>query len=90
MEIAYRGPGGARLELHEGAFCAEGSSCIPPGVDAGAATFGDLEATLVELTDGGWAASVGDGSAFSYLAVGTGIRRAAFLAVTDAFIVVGD
>lgn len=90
MEIAYKGPGGARLELHEGAFCAAGSSCVPDGSDVGTASFGDLEGTLISTNDGGWAVSVADGEAISYLAVGSGLGQDAFTAATDAFIVVGD
>jgi hypothetical protein len=89
MEIAYKGPGGARLELHEGAFCSEGDSCVPDGSEAGTAAFGDLEGTLIETSDGGWAVSVAPEAAFSYLAVGSGIGQDAFMAATDAFIVVG-
>ena len=90
MEITYRGPGGARLELHEGAFCAADASCVPDGSDTGTASFGDLEGTLISTSDGGWAVSVAPGEAFSYLAVGRGIGQDAFTAATDAFIVVGD
>ena len=90
MEIAYRGPGGARLELHEGAFCAPDTSCVPDGSDIGTAFFGDLEGTLISTNGDGWAVSVAEGEAFSYLAVGSGIGQDAFTAATDAFIVVGD
>ena len=90
MEIAYRGPGGARLELHEGAFCAAGASCVPNGSEDGTASFGDLEGTLIATSDGDWAVSVAPDEAFSYLAVGSGIGKDAFVAATDAFIVVRD
>ena len=90
MEIAYRGPGGARLELHEGAFCAPDTSCVPDGSEIGTAFFGDREGTLISTNDGDWAVSVAPGEAFSYLAVGSGIGQDAFTAATDAFIVVGD
>jgi hypothetical protein len=89
MEIAYRGPGGARLELHEGAFCATGESCVPDGSEAGTARFGDLDGTLISTGDGDWAVSVAAGEAFSYLAVGSGFEQDDFTATTDAFIVVG-
>ncbi len=90
MEISYRGPGGARLELHEGAFCAADASCVPDGTEDGTARFGDLEGTLIATSDGDWAVSVAPDEAFSYLAVGSGIGKAAFVAATDAFIVVAD
>jgi hypothetical protein len=90
MEIAYRGPGGARLELHEGAFCAAGTSCVPDGSEVGSAAFGDLDGTLSATSDGGWAVAVDVGEPISYLAVGTGFGQEAFVAATDALIIVGD
>lgn len=89
MEIAYRGPSGARLELHEGAFCAAATGCDPAGSDAGTATFGDLEARLIEIDDGGWAVAVSDASV-PYLAVGTGLSRDAFVGVAAGIIPVAD
>lgn len=69
LEIAYRGPSGARLELSEGSFCADADGCVPAGSDAGDASFGDLPATIVTLDDGGTAIVAGHGEAQSWLAV---------------------
>jgi len=73
MEIAYKGPGGARFELHEGAFCDLPEGCVPNGPDAGTAAFGDLSGTLVTGDDGSYAIVVDRGKARSWLAVGIGL-----------------
>ena len=84
LEISYRGPGGARLELHEGAFCADGSGCVPSGAESGDAPFGDKTGTLIATDDGGWAVVVDRGAPISWLAVGTGIDEDAFRAIISA------
>lgn len=84
LEIAYRGPDGARLELREGAFCADGSDCVPGGTESGDAPFGDKTGTLIATDDGGWAVIVDRGAAISWLAVGTGIGEDQFRAITSA------
>lgn len=86
LEISYKGPNGARFELHEGAFCAAADGCVPPGADAGSATFGDQNATLVHLDDGRVAAVVGRGDRPSWLAIGGGLDDAAFQSMTSALI----
>ena len=35
LAIAYRGPGGARFSLDEGAWCTDGSGCVPAGTEIG-------------------------------------------------------
>lgn len=84
LEIAYRGPGGALLELHEGAFCADGDGCVPSGTATGDAPFGDQTGTLIATDDGGWALVVDQGEMLSWLAVGSGLDEDAFRAITDA------
>jgi hypothetical protein len=84
LEITYRGPGGARLELHEGGFCADGSGCVPSGTEAGDASFGDQAGTLISTDDGGWAVVVDRDAAISWLAVGRGIDEDTFRAITSA------
>ena len=80
MEIAYNGPGGARFELHEGAFCGDADGCVPAGPDAGTAAFGDLSGTLVTADDGRYAVVVDRGAARSWLAIGTGLDLEVFKA----------
>lgn len=73
LEIAYRGPSGARLELSEGSFCGDADGCVPAGSDAGDASFGDLPATIVTLDEGGTAIVADRGEARSWLAVVRGV-----------------
>ncbi|HTG42255.1 MAG TPA: hypothetical protein VK697_11650 [Methylomirabilota bacterium] len=89
VQIAYRGPGGARLELHEGAFCTASDGCVPSGTESGDAPFGDKMGTFVALDDGGFAVVVDRGEKISWLAVGTGLDEAAFRAIAGALTVVG-
>lgn len=89
VQIAYRGPGGARLELHEGAFCTASDGCVPPGTESGEAPFGDKTGTLVALDSVGSAVVVGRGEKISWLAVGTGMDEATFQGIVGALAVVG-
>jgi hypothetical protein len=90
VEISYRGPAGARLELHEGAFCSDGDGCVPSGTDTGDGQFGDKTGTSVGLDDGGWAVVVARGEQISWLAVGSGLDQAAFQKIAGALSPVGD
>ncbi len=85
MEIAYRGPGGARLELFEGAFCQENDGCVPSGEDAGSAAFGDQTGALVLADDGSLSVVVARGEQLSWLAMGTGLELEAFRSIAAAF-----
>jgi hypothetical protein len=88
MEITYNGPGGARFELHEGAFCDLPEGCVPNGPDAGTAAFGDLSGTLVTGDDGSYAVVVDRGKARSWLAVGVGLDLDTFKGfAADLFLV---
>lgn len=89
VQIAYRGPGGARLELHEGAFCTAADGCVPPGTESGEAPFGDKTGTFVTLDSGGFAVVVARGEKVSWLAVGTGMDEATFRGIVGALAVVG-
>lgn len=73
MEIDYRGPGGARLKLHEGAFCNDDDGCVPSGSDEGEAAFGDLIGTLVAGDDGSYSVVVDRGADLSLVVIGTGL-----------------
>jgi hypothetical protein len=90
MTISYNGPSGARLELHEGAFCGDADTCALEGSEIGPTAFGDREGTLV-ATDGGWAVVVAPGSSASWLAVGRGMDQPAFTAIAaDLAVVAAD
>jgi hypothetical protein len=87
LEISYKGPGGARLELREGAFCT-GEGCVQPGAEAGEAAFGDKTGKFVGLDDGGWVIDVDRSEPVSWLAVGHGMDEEAFRAIAAALSVV--
>ena len=89
MEIAYKGPGGRRIELREGAYCAGDDGCIPSGPDAGTASFGDRAARLVDVGGGAWLV-VAEGGDINWEAKGTAMDGAALAALTAAFAKVGD
>jgi hypothetical protein len=78
LEISYKGPDGARFELHEGAFCAVGADCVPAGSEAGSVTFGDRMTTLIHAYDGSRAAAVDRGKKISWMAVGVNLDDATF------------
>jgi hypothetical protein len=86
LDISYKGPSGARFELHEGAVCAAGVDCTPSGTDGGTVPFGDRTATLIHVDDGSLAAVVDRGASTSWLAIGTGLDDAAFRTITTALI----
>jgi hypothetical protein len=90
LDIAYRNRSGARLELHEGAFCTTGGGCVPAGSDEGTASFGDLPGDLVAVGADSWALSVDADKPISWLAVGTNIDEATFTDATAALSRVGD
>jgi len=84
VQIGYKGPGGARLELHEGAFCTTTDGCVPSGTDAGTAPFGDLTGTFVTVAAGGSAVVVDRAKPISWLVVGTGMDEATFRGLAGA------
>lgn len=89
MAATYRGPGGTSLELQEGAFCPDGSGCLPAGQDAGAARFGDRDAALV-IGDGVMAVVADRGAAVSWMAVGRGLDEATFTDLAASLLRVAD
>jgi len=89
MTIAYKGPGGARLEVREGAYCAGVDGCIPAGPDAGTASFGDRPARLVDVGGVAWLV-VAEGGDVNWEAKGTGMDPAVLAGFTAAFARVGE
>jgi hypothetical protein len=88
MRIAYRGPGGARLELNEGTFCMDADGCVPSGREAGQTAFGDRTATLVATETGGWAGIVDRAAEISFLATASGVDEDSFRALLSDLIAV--
>ena len=90
MSIAYRGPGGARFSLDEGAWCTDGSGCVPAGSEIGTTAFGDRTGTLIATDDGNYAIVVDAGSSISWLLTGDGLDEATLRSFGAALIAVGD
>jgi len=90
MGVDYSGPGGATLNLQEGAFCSDSTGCVPAGADDGDAALGQFAGTLVALDDGGFAIVVDRGSSPSWLMVVHGVDRAAAVSIGAAMVQVAD
>ena len=75
MEVAYRGPGGARIELREGAICGSGD-CGPEGTDLGTADFGDRAGTIYDQGGGRYEVVVDPGASPSWILVVIGLSEA--------------
>jgi hypothetical protein len=88
LEIAYRGPDGARLVLLEGTACAD-VSCLPGGEDLGEASFGGREGRLVGLDGADLAIVAGPAEGATWVARGSGLERDAFAAIAADFATVG-
>jgi hypothetical protein len=86
LEISYKGPNGGTFALQQGAFCGDGTGCVPEGSDAGSAQFSDQAGTLVHFEDGRVAAVVDRGEQLSWLAIGDGLSDDAFRSITGALI----
>jgi hypothetical protein len=88
LEISYKGPGGARFELHEGAFCSSADGCVPSGIEVGEAQLGDQTGTLRATDVGGWALVVDGDGTISWLAIGSGMDENAFRGLAAAAVAV--
>jgi len=87
MDVAYKGPNGARFVLEEGSFCTSGvSACSPRNQSLGATPFGDLSGELVTLGGpaDGFAVYVSPGVPPSWSATGTGMDQATFVSYVAA------
>jgi hypothetical protein len=90
MKIAYKASGSRRFELREGAFCTDPATCVPTGTELAPGSFGDREATILQVEDGGFAAIVDGGQKISWAAIGKGMDETTFRAYAAALILVGD
>lgn len=90
MKIAYKASGSRRFELREGAFCSDPATCVPTGTEIAPGSFGDREATIIQVDDGGFAAIVDRGQTISWAAIGKGMDEPTFRAYAEALILVGD
>ena len=74
LEITYEGPDGESLAVRQGAPC-DGAGCLPSGTDLGAADYGDLAGTLLDLGNGRYAVVVDPGSNPSWTLVTDGLAE---------------
>ena len=86
LVIGYKGPGGATLALSEGAFCTDGTGCVPAGTDGEDVPLGPLAGTLVRLDTGGFAIVVDRGSNPSWLLQSNGLDEATTIAIGAALV----
>ena len=86
LVIGYKGPGGATIALSEGAFCTDGTGCVPAGTDGEDVPLGPLAGTLVRLDAGGFAIVVDRGSNPSWLLQSHGLDEATTLALGAALV----
>jgi hypothetical protein len=88
LEVTYRGPGGERIEIREGAWCtADAASCAPRASELGPASFGDRAGVLVALGGSeadGFAVHVDAGKAPSWSILGRGMDAAGLVAIAAA------
>jgi len=85
LSITYRGPGGARLVIREGNYCAGLPDCPPSGTDSGAARFGERDARLLDLGDGTWLVVTSASGDVRWQATGSGMDGPALAGYTAAF-----
>ena len=89
MTIAYKGPGGASIELDEGVVCADGA-CAPSGTDLGEAAFGDMDGTLWGVGSDGFEVVVAPTSTASWVLSTTGLSQDDARAIAADLVRVGD
>ena len=89
LEISYKGPGGQRIEMRQGTYCAGVDDCIPTGPDAGSASYGDKPARLVDVGGGSWLV-VAEGGDVNWEAKGVGMDGPTLASHTAAFVPVGE
>jgi hypothetical protein len=90
LEISYKGPGGQRIAIREGHYCAGQTGCIPAGPDAGTASFGGRPARLVDAGGGAWLVVADGGDGLSWEATGTRMDGPTLAGYTAAFVKVGE
>ena len=88
LDVTYRGPGGEKIEVRQGAYCtSDASACAPRDREIGSAAFGDRPGVLVALGGSekdGFAVYVDAGVAPSWAISGSGMDEAAFTAIAAA------
>jgi hypothetical protein len=86
LNITYKGPNGAKVDIQEGAFCLVSASACSAHVKVlGTAKFGDMAGTLDTLGSG-FVVYVAPGTARGYTATGTGLAQGAFSGIVVALV----
>lgn len=90
LQISYKGPGGAKLSIQEGAFCTGGLSlCSSHDSVIGTAAFGDLQGSLDALGPApadGYAIYVAPGTRNGYTITGSGMSQDAFKSIAAGMV----
>lgn len=89
LEISYRGPGGATIDLVERGPCQAGDDCMPAGTSEGPVLFGDRPAALVALGDGGWMVVAEAATDGNWWITGNGLDEAALTKIASDLTRVG-
>ena len=86
VAVTYAGPGGATLQLKEGAYCTVGATtCAPHTAELGSAYFGNLSGSL-DAVSGGFAVYVNPGTRLGYSLTSTGLSQDAFVSLASALV----
>ncbi len=90
MEISYRGPAGASIELRQGAVCEDGL-CASSGDDLGEAAFGDRSGTIWKDGSGfeGYSILVDPDGTPSWIFGASGLSEADARAIAADLVIVG-
>ena len=89
LQISYRGPDGATIDLVERGPCQAGDDCLPSGTSEGPVLFGDRPAELVALGDGGWMVVAEAATDGNWWITGNGLDEAALTKIASDLARVG-
>jgi hypothetical protein len=89
MEISYRGPADATIELRQGVVCGDGT-CSPSGDDLGEAAYGDRSGTLWNVGNGGYEVLVDPAADLSWVLIASGLSEAEVRSIAGDLLPVGD
>jgi hypothetical protein len=87
IKMTWNGPGAAKLEIDEGAFCtSDAATCSPHATVVGPSTFGDQLGSLDTVSDGSFAVYVNPGTATGYTLTGSGMGQDVFVSYAAALL----
>jgi hypothetical protein len=88
MEISYRGPADAAIELRQGVVCGDGA-CSPSGNDLGEAAYGDLSGTVWDDGSGGYQVLVDPDAELSWVLIASGLSESEVRTIAGDLVRVG-